>query len=77
MKVISSSVPPARCPFCGAAAATAAVRILQGAVARHWLCVQCDREWPAKPHENHPDSRTGPNDRRAKTRADRRTRKSE
>ena len=27
MKVISSSVPPARCPFCGAAAVTAAVRI--------------------------------------------------
>ena len=54
MKVISSSVPPARCPFCGDAAVTATARILRGAVARHWLCVQCDREWPAEPHEESP-----------------------
>ena len=75
--VIASSGPPARCPFCGAAEIVAAARVVQGAVVRCWRCGQCDREWAVKPQENHPDRRIGPQDRRAKTRADRRTRKPE
>jgi hypothetical protein len=64
---------PEKCRFCGITGfVVLRARTHGGGAARCWYCQRCDGIWPLSGSDQRGERRTGPSDRRARARADRR-----
>jgi hypothetical protein len=64
---------PKQCPFCHAIGSVALEHTIKGgSVLLKWCCSQCSSDWSVKMDDQSEERRRGPQDRRRRTRKERR-----